>query len=80
MSYTFPTSGKYVVSFRFQNNEEPLIEDSYPITVLPASEGGFTIFGIVILPYLYALAGLSAGIIISLAPGMVRARKGRVRA
>lgn len=75
MSYVFPKAGKYEVSMRFENGSESIVEDSFPITVLPSNEGSIVLWGIDITPYLYLLAGLIVGILLMIVPGLVLRRK-----
>ncbi len=75
MSYVFPKAGNYTVSFRFENKGETIVEDSFPITVLPAPQGGSVFLGVEVLPFLYVLTGIAAGVLLVLVPGLIRARK-----
>ena len=75
MSYVFPREGKYTISMRFENKGETLVEDSFPITVLPATGTGILLFGIDITPYLMLLVGIALGVIAALLPGIIRGPK-----
>lgn len=78
MSYVFPREGKYTISMRFENGSEPLVEDSFPITVLPASDTGIVLWGVDVTSYLMLLAGIALGVIGALLPSLVRGRSKHV--
>lgn len=77
MSYVFPREGKYTVSMRFENGAETLVEDSFPITVLPETGTGILLFGSDITPYLILIVGIALGVISALTPGLMRGIRGR---
>lgn len=77
MSYVFPREGKYMVSMRFENGAETLVEDSFPITVLPEAGTGIVVLGIDITPYLLLVVGIALGVIGALAPGLIRGLRAR---
>lgn len=72
MSYVFPKAGKYEVSMRFEDNSETLVEDSFPITVLPGTDTGIRVLGVDITPYILVLIGLALGVVAALLPGLLR--------
>ncbi len=72
ISYVFPREGKYEVSMRFENKDETLVEDSFPVTVLPASGTGIVLLGVNITSYVLVIAGIALGIIVALLPGVIR--------
>lgn len=71
MSYVFPKAGNYTVSFRFENKGEPIVEDSFPITVLPATSKQSP-FGLYAIPILIAVTAFLLGILASFAPRLLR--------
>lgn len=77
ISYVFPREGKYEVSMRFENNDQTLVEDSFPITVLPASGTGIVLFGMDSTPYLLIIVGIALGVIGALLPGVIRSVRSR---
>lgn len=75
MSYVFPKPGKYTVSFRYENNADTLVDDSFVIEVTPRREGGVSVFGVSVLPVLYLIAGAATGVLLMLAPALIKRRK-----
>ena len=59
MSYAFPRAGNYTVSFRYEKGTNPIVESSYPLTVLPSTPT--TRPSVSLLNELWALGGFIAG-------------------
>lgn len=75
MSYVFPREGKYRISMRFENGSDTLVEDEFPITVLPTSEGKILVAGMDTTPVLYVVAGIALGVLGALLPGVLRRKE-----
>ncbi len=75
MSYVFPKAGKYTISMRFEDGSETLVEDTFPITVLPSNEGKVLFMGIDLTPWLYVLAGIALGVLGAFVPRIFWNRK-----
>lgn len=80
MSYVFPKAGKYEISMRFENGSKTLVEDSFPITVIPAAGTGLRLFGFDIAPVLCVLAGVLVGAVGGVLAGRIRSKKGTTAA
>ena len=74
MSYVFPREGKYTVSFRYENNSDTLVDDSFAIEVTPRKDEAWMVFGVSLLPILYVVVGLALGILLMLIPKLVKRR------
>ncbi|MBP7741441.1 MAG: hypothetical protein KA104_01995 [Candidatus Pacebacteria bacterium] len=75
MSYVFPRPGTYTVSFRYENNADTLVDDSFVIDVTPRKEGGLNIFGVSLLPVLYVVAGAALGVLVMLILTLIMRKK-----
>lgn len=59
LSYVFPKEGEYTIFARYENGSDSLAETSFPITVLPNSNGGGTAG--ILQDVLYGSMGLAVG-------------------
>ncbi len=75
MSYVFPREGKYTVSFRYENNSDTLVEDSFVIEVTPRKETGWILFGVPVVPILFMVAGMAFGVLSTLIFSIIRKRR-----
>jgi len=64
MSYVFPRAGNYTVDFRYERATGPVVESSYPLTVIPATSNATAAPALV--DELYALGGFVAGAVLVL--------------
>lgn len=61
--YTFPELGEYSISVRFQNNEETIIEASFPLKVAGSAEKSKK--SLPIQPFIWGILGVVIGLLLS---------------